>query len=169
MRNREDIAAQAAPPDGQVRVQRATFDPGAELSAFSRGRVQAGAVASFTGLVRAADGDGASVLELEHYPGFTEREITRILAGAMARFRLIDARVIHRFGAMAVGEPIVFVACASAHRAEAFAATQYLMDYLKTDAPFWKRESSAAGTRWIEPTPADRVRRLSHDTESTTA
>lgn len=136
------------------------FDADAELSAFARHRNGAGALASFVGYCRAESG-GAAIeqLELDHYPGFTEREIEKRATAVVAGRALIDLLVIHRAGAIAPAEPIVLVAALGAHRAEAFAAVEELMDYLKTDAPFWKREVSAAGTRWIEPTEDDRRRR----------
>jgi molybdopterin synthase catalytic subunit len=125
-----------------------------ELTAFAH--AGAGALASFVGLVR---GDGVSALELEHYPGFTEAEIARIEALARARFDVLDILVIHRFGTLAPGEPIVLAAALSRHRAAAFDCVRFLMDYLKTDAPFWKREITADGARWIEPRDDDRAAR----------
>jgi len=130
------------------------FDPGVLLSAFCQGRAEAGAVASFTGIAR-AEGGAAALLELEAYPGFTESEIAKIAAVARERFGLIDLRIRHRVGQIAPGEPIVFVATASAHRREAFEACDYLMDYLKSRAPFWKKEHGPDGARWIEPRAQD--------------
>lgn len=139
-----------------IRLQIESFDPGALLSAFSAGRTDAGAVVSFTGLARADDGP-ATTLELEAYPGFTERQIEAIAAEARKRFSLIDLLVIHRTGEMKPGEAIVFVAAAARHRREAFEGADFMMDYLKSRAPFWKKESGAQGSRWIEPTARDRT------------
>jgi len=131
-----------------------TFDAGAELNRFSAGRLAAGAVASFLGIARGEA--GASVaLELEAYPGFTETEIARIIEAAIDRFGLQDARVIHRHGPIPTGEPIVLVLTAAPHRREAFEACDFLMDYLKSRAPFWKKEPGPDGPRWIEPTERD--------------
>ena len=116
-----------------------------------------GAVASFTGLCRADP--GVTRLELQHYPGFTEREIANIAHAVAARFAIDAMTIVHRIGAMSPGDAIVFVAAGAPHRAEAFAAVEAMMDYLKTDAPFWKREVRADGARWIEPTHKDRDRR----------
>ncbi len=133
-----------------VSVQREDFDPGAEIAALSTG---AGAVASFVGFVRAEA--GLKSLTLEHYPGFVEAEIGKHIAEANARWPLSGVRVIHRFGELTVGERIVFVGCASAHRAAAFAACEFLMDYLKTRAPFWKQETRGAHTAWVEARGSD--------------
>jgi molybdopterin synthase catalytic subunit len=143
-----------------ARVTSEPFDADAELSAFARARRGAGALASFIGYCR-DDDRGARIerLELEHYPGFTETEIERLAKTIMARRTLIDLLVIHRSGAIAPREPIVLVAALAAHRADAFGAVEEMMDFLKTDAPFWKREVSGAGARWIEPTNEDRTRR----------
>jgi molybdopterin synthase catalytic subunit len=137
-----------------VRLQTEAFDPGALLSGFCQGRLETGAVVSFTGLVRGEAG-AAEALELDAYPGFTEAEITRMVLSASDRFALQDALVVHRYGVMAPGEPIVFVATAAAHRRAAFEAADLLMDYLKSRAPFWKRARGAGGDHWIEPTPQD--------------
>lgn len=136
------------------------FDADAELIAFARERDGAGALASFVGYCR-ADLDGRPIdrLELEHYPGFTESEIEKLAQTVAAQRDLIDLLVIHRSGAVEAHEPIVLVAALARHRAAAFAAVEELMDYLKTDAPFWKREVSDAGARWVEPTVNDRARR----------
>ncbi|WP_421933997.1 molybdenum cofactor biosynthesis protein MoaE [Phenylobacterium sp.] len=131
------------------------FDPGALLSAFCRDRTETGAVATFTGLARAEQGS-TRILELEAYPGFTEAEIGRIAEGARQRFSLDDFQIVHRIGRIAPGEAIVFVATASSHRREAFEACDFLMDYLKSRAPFWKKETGPDGqARWIEPRPQD--------------
>ena len=130
------------------------FDPGALLTAFSRDRVETGAIATFTGLARAEAG-AATTLELEAYPGFTEARIGEIAQEAQARFALDDLAVVHRVGRIAPGEAIVFVATAARHRRAAFEACDFLMDYLKSRAPFWKKESGPEGARWIEPRDQD--------------
>lgn len=130
------------------------FDPGPLLSGFCRGRAETGAVASFTGLARAEGGE-TRILELEAYPGFTEAQISAIAETAKARFGLHDLMIIHRIGQIAPGEPIVFVATAAAHRRAALEACDYLMDYLKSRAPFWKKEHGPDGARWIEPKAQD--------------
>jgi molybdopterin synthase catalytic subunit len=143
-----------------VRVQEADFAVADEYTA-ARNRLggAAGAIASFIGLVRDRFDDGrVEVLELEHYPGMTERSIAAIVDQANGRWPLLDVVVIHRVGALPPQEQIVFVQVASAHRGAAFAACEFIMDYLKTDAVFWKRESGSAGTRWIDSTGEDRER-----------
>lgn len=137
-----------------VRVQAGPFDPGAELSAFTRAVGGAGAVVSFTGLVRDADG-ALMALEIEHYPGMTERAIAAMVDGARARWSLTAALVVHRHGRLAPAEPIMMVATAARHRAEAFRAADFLMDWLKSRAPFWKREITAGGATWVEARAAD--------------
>ena len=137
-----------------IRLTEAPFDPGAELSAFTAGRTETGAVATFTGIARAEQGRTA-ILELEAYPGFTETEIGRIAEQARERFGLHDLAILHRVGRIGPGEPIVFVATAAGHRRAAFEACDFLMDYLKSRAPFWKKEHGPAGERWIEPRPED--------------
>lgn len=135
-----------------IRVQTDPFDPYRETAAFASGRSEAGAVASFVGAVRAsAPGENVVALELESYPGFTEKQITQIEADARSRFDVIDVLVIHRYGRMLPGEAIVLVAVLSAHRREALQAVDYLMDRLKTEAPFWKREVRSSGAEWVEP------------------
>jgi molybdopterin synthase catalytic subunit len=136
-----------------TRIQTEPFDAGAELSALVGADADCGAVASFVGQVRG--GDGLVALELEHYPGRTERALERIAEAATARWRLQRVRVVHRVGRMSVGEPIVFVAAAAAHRRAALEATSYLIDVLKTQAPFWKKEHCEGFERWVEPTAAD--------------
>lgn len=131
-----------------VRVQSERFEPGAALASFARGRTDLGAVVSFTGIVRDPDGT-LEAMEIEHYPGMTETAISAIVEEARTRWSLLDVLVIHRFGPMAPGEAIMMVATASAHRAEAFAAADFLMDYLKSRAPFWKKETRAGGTAWV--------------------
>jgi len=137
-----------------VRLQTEPFDPGALLTGFCRDRSETGAVVSFTGLARASAGETLQ-LELEAYPGFTDAEIGRIAEAAVARFSLHDVLIVHRIGRIAPGEAIVFVATASGHRREAFEAADQLMDYLKSRAPFWKKEHGPDGARWIEPTARD--------------
>ena len=137
-----------------IRLQTAAFDPGAELCGFCAGRTESGAVASFVGIARGERG-AATALELEAYPGFTEAEIGKMAEAAAGRFSLDDVLVIHRHGRIAPGEPIVMVLTASAHRREAFEACDYLMDYLKSRAPFWKKEHGPGGPRWVEPTQRD--------------
>jgi len=137
-----------------VRLQAEPFDPGALLTAFSKGRGETGAVVSFTGLARAGAG-AVQRLVLEAYPGFTDTEIARMAEAARERFCLHDLLVVHRTGEIAPGEAIVFVATAAAHRREAFEAADHLMDYLKSRAPFWKKERGPEGERWIEPTERD--------------
>jgi molybdopterin synthase catalytic subunit len=137
-----------------IRVQQADFDPGEELEQLRRrcaGR--AGAIASFTGLVRdLSEGARVSRLTLEHYPGMTEKALEEIAAHAMARWELSDAVIIHRVGPLAPNERIVFVAAACAHRKHAFRACEYMIDTLKTAAPFWKQEDTPQGRRWVEAT-----------------
>ncbi len=137
-----------------VRVQRADFDLGAELASLRAGRSDIGALVSFTGLVRDLGGQ-LTGFELEHYPAMTERALAAIEAEAAARWPLQASLVIHRFGPLAPGEQIMMVATAAAHRAAAFAAAEFLMDYLKSRAPFWKKETTAAGTAWVEAQGAD--------------
>jgi molybdopterin synthase catalytic subunit len=137
-----------------IRLTSETFDPGDLLSGFCQGRAEVGAVASFTGLARAEAG-ATTTLELEAYPGFTESEIGKIAETARARFGLADFLILHRVGEIAPGEPIVFVATAARHRREAFEACDFLMDYLKSRAPFWKKEHGPDGVRWIEPRAQD--------------
>uniref|UniRef100_Q47CH2 Molybdopterin synthase catalytic subunit n=1 Tax=Dechloromonas aromatica (strain RCB) TaxID=159087 RepID=Q47CH2_DECAR len=139
-----------------VRVQGADFDVGAELAALRAGDARVGALASFLGLVRDLN-DGASVSEmtLEHYPGMTEKALEEIVAEARGRWELYDALVIHRVGPLKPCEQIVLVAVTSAHRGEAFAACEFIMDYLKTRAPFWKREATPDGGRWVDARETD--------------
>ena len=136
-----------------VRVQDAAFDAGAELNAFSTGD-GVGAIVSFTGIVRDTDGTLAA-MEIEHYSGMTERAIQAIVDDAMARWELQDVLVIHRFGRLVVRAPIMMVATKSAHRADAFAAADFLMDYLKSRAPFWKKETTADGSTWVAAKDVD--------------
>lgn len=139
-----------------VRVQREDFDLGAEANALRAGNPKVGAVAAFVGLVRDLnDGSGVSTLTLEHYPGMTEAALEEICAQARARWDLIDLLVIHRVGELVPLDQIVLVAVSSAHRGEAFAACEFVMDYLKTRAPFWKKERTPQGERWVEARSSD--------------
>ncbi len=139
-----------------VRVQEADFDTGAELAALRAGDARVGALASFLGLVRDLN-DGASVAEmtLEHYPGMTEKALEEIVAEAKGRWELYDVLVIHRVGPLKPCDQIVLVAVTSAHRGEAFAACEFIMDYLKTRAPFWKKEATPDGGRWVDARETD--------------
>jgi molybdopterin synthase catalytic subunit len=140
----------------RVRVQAEDFDTGRELDAMTAGRADVGALASFVGLVRAAnEGSAVSAMTLEHYPGMTEKALADICEQAMSRWDLIDTLVIHRIGALKPGDRIVLVGVTSAHRGEAFAACEFNMDYLKTRAPFWKREDTPQGARWVEARDSD--------------
>jgi molybdopterin synthase catalytic subunit len=135
-----------------VRIQREDFDIAAEVAALSKGRADIGAVATFTGICR---DDGIVAMTLEHYPGMAEAEIERHVEEAQARWPLLGVTVIHRHGRMVPGDNIVLVATASSHREAAFAAAEFLMDYLKTHAPFWKKEERAGNTRWVEARDID--------------
>lgn len=139
-----------------VRVQEADFDLGAELLALRAADARVGALASFLGLVRDLN-DGANVSEmtLEHYPGMTEKALEEIVAEARGRWDIYDALVIHRVGPLKPCDQIVLVAVTSAHRGEAFAACEFIMDYLKTRAPFWKREATPDGARWVDARETD--------------
>ena len=142
-----------------VSVQEADFDVGVETNALSAGRLDVGAVATFVGLVRAdklsGEGSEVSAMTLEHYPGMTEKALEAIVLEAGTRWRLQGVRVIHRFGRLVPGDRIVFVGVASAHRGDAFAACEFVMDYLKTRAPFWKKEDTPEGGRWVDARDAD--------------
>ena len=140
-----------------VSVQEADFDVGAEIAALSAGREGVGAVASFVGLVRADKSAMADVaaMTLEHYPGMTETALEDIVKEARQRWEFFDVRVIHRVGRLLPGDRIVLVAVASAHRGEAFAACEFIMDYLKTRAPFWKKEETPEGGRWVDARESD--------------
>jgi len=139
-----------------VRVQPEPFDASAEAAALTAGRTDVGAVVTFVGLCR-DEGGTLAALELEHYPGMADEEISRVMAEACARWPLSGATAIHRYGRIAPGEPIVLVVTASPHRAAAFAAAEFLMDWLKTRAPFWKKEHRTDGTSgdWVEARAAD--------------
>jgi molybdopterin synthase catalytic subunit len=137
----------------RLSVQAEAFDAGAELNAFSAGAAGAGAVVSFSGLVR-GDG-GLHAMEIEHYAGMTEKAIAAIMDQAVTRWSLVDTLVIHRHGRLGLGETIMMVATASPHRADAFAAAEFLMDYQKSRAPFWKREERHDGSTWVAAKDAD--------------
>jgi molybdopterin synthase catalytic subunit len=139
-----------------IRLQREDFDAGAEAAALARGRTDVGAVVTFTGICRGTEaGEPIAALTLEHYAGMAEAEIARHVEAANARWPLLGVTVIHRYGRIAPGENIVLVVAAAAHRQDAFAAAEFLMDYLKTRAPFWKREERASDARWVEAREAD--------------
>jgi molybdopterin synthase catalytic subunit len=139
-----------------VRVQTEDFDVGAEIQAMRLGRKDIGAVASFIGQVRDLnDGDQVSAMTLEHYPGMTEKALEQIVEQAKARWDIFDALLIHRIGELRPTDQIVLVVVSGAHRGEAFAACQFIMDYLKTEAPFWKKEQTTSGERWVEAKVTD--------------
>jgi len=139
-----------------VRVQREDFDVGHELAALRDGDPAVGAVAAFIGTVRDVNADSSvSGMTLEHYPGMTEKALDAIVAEAKARWNILQALVIHRVGPLKPADQIVLVGVTSAHRGEAFAACEFIMDYLKTRAPFWKKEETASGTRWVEARASD--------------
>ena len=138
----------------EIRVEEAPFDAGAELNRFTEAAGNAGAVVSFSGIVRDVDG-GLRRMTIEHYPGMTERALTGIAEEAMGRWPLTDVLVIHRHGQMAPGDQIMMVATASAHRQAAFEAAEFLMDYLKSRAPFWKKEETREGAVWVAAKDTD--------------
>ena len=138
----------------RLSVQTQAFDLGAEANAFTAACPTAGAVVTFTGIVR-DNGGTLSAMQIEHYPGMTERAIAAIMDQAAARWALTDALVIHRHGTLGAGEPIMMVATAAPHRADAFAAAEFLMDYLKSRAPFWKKEIGLDGADWVAAKQAD--------------
>jgi len=139
-----------------VRVQAEDFDVSAEIAALRRGNPKIGAVASFVGVVRDVnDGDSVAALNLEHYPGMTEKAIEAIVAEAKARWEIVDVTVVHRVGELRPLDQIVLVVAAGGHRGDAFAACEFIMDYLKTRAPFWKKEQTPQGARWVEARSSD--------------
>jgi len=139
-----------------VRVQQQDFDVGAEIAALRSGHAGVGAIASFIGTVRDLnEGAGVATLTLEHYPGMTEKALQDICDQARVRWDVIDTLVVHRYGELRPLDQIVLVVVASAHRGEAFAACEFIMDFLKTRAPFWKKESTPQGARWLEARSAD--------------
>lgn len=139
-----------------VRIQREDFDAGAEINRMRLGRPDTGAVASFIGQVRDLnDGSNVSSMVLEHYPGMTEKALAAIVEQAKQRWDIFDALVVHRVGTLQPTEQIVLVVVSGAHRGEVFAACEFIMDYLKTEAPFWKKEQTAEGERWVESRSSD--------------
>jgi molybdopterin synthase catalytic subunit len=141
-----------------IRIQEADFDIAQEIAALTRGRTDIGAVVSFSGICRDSEGDNAiAALTLEHYPGMAEAEIARHAETAMSRWPLTGLTVIHRIGRIIPGENIVLVLTASQHRQAAFQAAEFLMDYLKANAPFWKREEKPTGTSWVDARQHDDV------------
>ena len=140
----------------KVSVQEEDFDAGREMAAVRAKNPKVGAVASFIGVVRDVnDGAGVATMTLEHYPGMTEKALHKIVDEAAGRWEVLDCTVIHRVGRLAPTDQIVFVAVASGHRGDAFAACEFIMDYLKTQAPFWKKEETQEGARWVEAREAD--------------
>ena len=139
-----------------VRIQDEDFDVGAEIRALRLGNPGVGAVASFIGCVRDMnEGDAVNLMYLEHYPGMTERELEKIAAEARGRWDILDTLIIHRVGELKLLDQIVFVAVTSAHRGDSFAACEFIMDFLKTKAPFWKREATPQGERWVDARVSD--------------
>jgi molybdopterin synthase catalytic subunit len=139
-----------------VRIQALDFDAGAEIAALRRGNPKIGAVASFIGLCRDVnDGDVVTKMTLEHYPGMTEKALENIIAEAKRRWDVMEVLVVHRVGELMPTDQIVLVVVAGAHRGEAFAACEFIMDYLKTRAPFWKKEETPRGARWVEARTSD--------------
>ena len=140
----------------RVAIQQQDFELSAEIAALRQGDARVGAVCSFVGTVRDRnEGDAVATLELEHYPGMTEKSIEAMIDAAMARFDIYAARVVHRVGLLQPLDQIVMVAVTSAHRGESFQACEFLMDYLKTQAPFWKKEVTPAGSRWVDARVSD--------------
>ncbi len=139
-----------------IRIQTADFDLSAEVAALRAHEPQVGAVVSFVGTVRDMnDGSSITQMELEHYPGMTEKALAQIVQQAQARWAILDALIIHRVGPLQVQDQIVLVAVTSLHRGNAFAACEFIMDYLKTDAPFWKKETTPNGARWVDARVSD--------------
>ncbi len=139
-----------------IRVQTEDFDISTETAALRAGNAKIGAIAAFTGVVRDVnDGGGVSTLSLEHYPGMTEKALVKIVDDARARWDVIDCTVIHRVGELKPTDQIVLVIVASGHRGDAFAACEFIMDYLKTEAPFWKKELTPEGARWVDSRESD--------------
>lgn len=139
-----------------VRLQTEDFDIGAEIAQLRKGNAKIGAIASFIGLVRDInEGDHVSTMTLEHYPGMTEKALDEIVAQAKSRWDIYDALVVHRVGKLVPLDQIVLVVVTSAHRGDAFDACEFLMDYLKTQAPFWKKEDTPKGARWVDSRESD--------------
>ncbi len=139
----------------RIVVQETPFDFGAEATAFANGRHDMGAVVTFTGIVRDLAGGGLEAMEIEHYPGMTQKALETIAEEAVSRWNLGDALVIHRYGRMTPGEQIMMVATAAPHRKDAFEAAEFLMDYLKSRAPFWKKEHGPASAEWVSARDED--------------
>ncbi len=140
----------------KISIQTEDFDVAAECAALRQGRSDVGALASFVGLVRETGEAGALTgMSLEHYSGMTEKSLSEIVEQARARLPILDATVIHRIGELRPGDNIVLVAVAASHRGEAFAACEFIMDYLKTRAPFWKKEETPEGSRWVDARESD--------------
>jgi molybdopterin synthase catalytic subunit len=140
----------------KIAVQTEAFDLGAEVDAMRQGRTDIGAIASFVGLARDMnEGSGVRAMTLEHYPGMTEKTLAALVEEAKARWALLDVTVIHRVGRLLPGDSIVLVAVAGSHRGEAFAACEFIMDALKTRAPFWKKEETPEGERWVDERAVD--------------
>ena len=139
-----------------IRIQTEDFDAGAEIAKLRAGNPKVGAIASFVGVCRDVnDGESVATMTLEHYPGMTEKALAKIVDEALARWRIIDVTVVHRVGELEPTDQIVLVVVSSGHRGDAFAACEFLMDYLKTRAPFWKKEQTAEGARWVEARTSD--------------
>ncbi len=140
----------------KISVQNEAFDLSEEVAALYRSNPKVGAVASFLGLVRDSNaGQGVSAMTLEHYPGMTDKALARIVEDARARWEILDVCVIHRVGPLSPTDPIVLVAVASSHRGEAFAACEFIMDFLTTRAPFWKKEATPEGEKWVDARESD--------------
>ncbi|MHB1092989.1 molybdopterin synthase catalytic subunit MoaE [Thiobacillus sp.] len=139
-----------------IRIQTEAFDLGVEIGAISQGRTDIGAIASFVGLARDMnEGNGIQAMVLEHYPGMTEKVLAGLVDEARSRWALLDVTLIHRVGRLLPGDSIVLVAVASSHRGEAFSACEFIMDYLKTQAPFWKKEETEEGACWVDARASD--------------
>ena len=139
-----------------IRIQTEDFDAGAEITKLRAGNPKVGAIASFVGVCRDVnDGESVATMTLEHYPGMTEKALAQIVDEAIARWRIIDVTVVHRVGELKPTDQIVLVVVSSGHRGDAFAACEFLMDYLKTRAPFWKKEQTPEGARWVEARTSD--------------
>ena len=139
-----------------IRIQTEDFDAGAEIAKLRAGNPKVGAIASFVGVCRDVnDGESVATMTLEHYPGMTEKALAKIVDEAIARWRIIDVTVVHRVGELKPTDQIVLVVVSSGHRGDAFAACEFLMDYLKTRAPFWKKEQTPEGARWVEARSSD--------------
>jgi len=139
-----------------IRIQTEDFDAGAEIAKLRAGNPKVGAIASFVGVCRDVnDGESVATMMLEHYPGMTEKALAQIVDEAIARWRIIDVTVVHRVGELKPTDQIVLVVVSSGHRGDAFAACEFLMDYLKTRAPFWKKEQMPEGARWVEARTSD--------------